>query len=261
MSLRLPFVWLQCSNTKGKQAVLLESLFKESQSWWAPPTLATANRESALSRTKTSQARPFLHTRQKNAPRCSLLLPPTLLRMFWGRSRNDRNYDKAALFREHGLNIQRRFLAEGRGLWADAEQVVNSCASAARLWISLNRQCGWTSPGPRARREHLKHVTGSTSVLWSFVMPEQKWLLRGLNVQSPIRVLGFSYPPLQTQITPSWFQVMQMLQHSFVFYSTSVSYQTILCCCIKADKIFFFQLNEYIVITEINNISSTSCVV
>lgn len=82
LSLRLPFVWLQHSNMKGKQAVLLESLFKESQSWWAPPTPTPANRESALSRTKTSQARPFVHTRQKNAQRRSLLLPPSLLRMF-----------------------------------------------------------------------------------------------------------------------------------------------------------------------------------
>lgn len=82
LSLRLPFVWLQHSNTKGKQAVLLESLFKESQSRWAPPTPTPANRESALSRTKTSQAGPFVHTRQKNVQRRSLLLPPTLLRMF-----------------------------------------------------------------------------------------------------------------------------------------------------------------------------------
>lgn len=82
LSLRHPFVWLQHSNTKGKQAVLQESLFKESQSWWVPPTPAPANRESAPSRTKTSQARPFLHTRQKNVQRRSLLLPPTLLRMF-----------------------------------------------------------------------------------------------------------------------------------------------------------------------------------
>lgn len=35
----------------------------------------------------------------------SLLLPQTLLGMFGGKGRNDRNYDKAALFREKGLNI------------------------------------------------------------------------------------------------------------------------------------------------------------
>lgn len=42
-----------------------------------------------------------------------------------GKGRNDRNYDKAALFRENGLNIKRWFCTEEcveRKLWADAEQ-------------------------------------------------------------------------------------------------------------------------------------------
>lgn len=77
-----PFVWVQHSSAEGKQAVLLESLFKESASRRVPPLSAPANRESALSPTKTSQPRPFLHTRQKNAQGCSLLLPQTLLWMF-----------------------------------------------------------------------------------------------------------------------------------------------------------------------------------
>lgn len=99
----------------------------------------------------------------------------------WGKGRNDRNYDKAALFRENGLNIQRWLPAGERELWADAEQVENSCASAARLWISLNRQLAWASPGPRAHREHLNHVVRATSVLGSVVIFEQRWLLRHLN--------------------------------------------------------------------------------
>lgn len=52
---------------EGKQAVLLESLFKESDRRWVPPLSAPSNGEDGLSHTKTSQARPFLHTRQKNA--------------------------------------------------------------------------------------------------------------------------------------------------------------------------------------------------
>ena len=66
-SLKLLLVWVRHSSAKGKQAVPLESLFKESDSQWAPPLSAGANGEAAMSRTKTSQARPFLHTRQKNA--------------------------------------------------------------------------------------------------------------------------------------------------------------------------------------------------
>lgn len=77
-----PFVWVQHSSAKGKQAVLLESLFKESDSQRVPPLSAPANRESTPSCTKTSQARPFLHTRQKNAQGCSLLLSQTLPGMF-----------------------------------------------------------------------------------------------------------------------------------------------------------------------------------
>lgn len=80
--LKFPFVWVQHSSARGKQALLLESLFKESDLQWVPPTPAPANGVSAPSCTKTSQARPFLHTRQKNAQCCSLLLPQMLLRMF-----------------------------------------------------------------------------------------------------------------------------------------------------------------------------------
>lgn len=80
--LKFPFVWVQHSSARGKQAVLLESLFKESDLQWVPPTPAPSNGVFAPSCTKTSQARPFLHTRQKNAQCCSLLLPQMLLRMF-----------------------------------------------------------------------------------------------------------------------------------------------------------------------------------
>lgn len=71
----------QC-RLRGKQTVLLESLFKESDSRRAPPLSIPTNRESALSPTKTSQPRPFLHTRRKNAQGCSLLLPQRQLGMF-----------------------------------------------------------------------------------------------------------------------------------------------------------------------------------
>lgn len=45
----------------------------------------------------------------------------------WEKGRNDRNYDKAALFREKGLNILEEAVYGGvwkhggRELWADAE--------------------------------------------------------------------------------------------------------------------------------------------
>lgn len=81
-----PLVGFQRSSAKGKQAILLESLFKESDSQLVPPLLTPANRESALSPTKTSQTRPFLHTRQKNAQGCSSLLPQTLQGMFGKRA-------------------------------------------------------------------------------------------------------------------------------------------------------------------------------
>lgn len=81
-SLKLPLSGSNTAVRKGKRAVLLESLFKESDSRRVPPTSAPANREPALSCSQTSQARPFLHTRQKNAHGCSLLLPQTQPGMF-----------------------------------------------------------------------------------------------------------------------------------------------------------------------------------
>lgn len=81
-SLKLPLSGSNTAVRKGKRAVLLESLFKESDSRRVPPTSAAANRDPALSCSQTSQARPFLHTRQKNAHGCSLLLPQTQPGMF-----------------------------------------------------------------------------------------------------------------------------------------------------------------------------------
>lgn len=128
-----PFVWVQHSSAKGKQAVLLESLFKESDSRRVPPLSATANGESALSHTKTSQPRPFLHTRQKNAQGCSLPLPQTRLGMFGEKAEMTGTTIKAALFRENCLNIKRRACTE-----ACEEGVVSRCRA---VWQASAHCC------------------------------------------------------------------------------------------------------------------------
>lgn len=152
---------------------------------------------------------------------CCLLLPPTLLRMFGKKAEMTGTTIRLPYLEKMALHSEVIPCREGRAVSRCRAGWKGCCTSAARLWISLNRQLGWTSPGPPARREHLEHVIGPTSVLCVSHDAWTKWLLNDLNGRVLSECWAFFSTLANTDHTfmvPGFSHVLcRCYWHSFVF--------------------------------------------